>query len=88
MKQLDLFSFEDDARLYDVICMAKSYNPSFEVAAVYLPDKELIYAEPSFAIKADGKLKFYQILRGVVQHFSNSPLDTRDEVPNRYWIEV
>ncbi|KAB2335064.1 hypothetical protein [Bacillus mesophilum] len=88
MKQLDLFSFERDAKIDDVISLAKGYDPNFEIAAVYLPDKIACLEEPSFAIKHGTKLRFYEICRGRVHPFRDRVLDTADELPNNRWIQL
>jgi hypothetical protein len=88
MKQLDLFSVEKDAKIDEVICMAKEYDSSFEVAAVFLPSEKACLAEPSFAIKHGKKLRFYDILHGRVQHFRDGLHDTADELLNNRWIQL
>ena len=53
-EQLDLFYIlEQDLKIPEVINKVNEYNQNSAVAAVYIPPSELIFAEPSFAVKQD-----------------------------------
>jgi lysyl-tRNA synthetase class I len=88
MLQLSIFDdLEKENKIYEVLSKAKEYDNNLKVAAVYIPDPEMSLAEPSFAVKENGKYKFYEILHGHIL-FRGGPLGFRDELPNKFWSLV
>lgn len=90
--QLDIFDiFESDYKnqnLNGILAMIGEHMPDVKVAAVFVPTFYVPGsggADPSFALKKNGKYKIYSFWHGELnqRHFR-----IVDKLPNHDWIEL
>lgn len=91
LEQLDLYEIldrmDEEQRQKELIPgileKIKQWDPSLKVAAVYVPEKQMKLAEPSFAVLENGIYKCYEFLHGHIL-FRDSVLSYQKDL-NRYW---